>query len=86
MKYKTLKNIGTAAIAGALLLNSVIPSYAGWDKIKNKVEESASKSWKYVKKHKWYFIAGGTALVGGICYSNEQKRKQEEDPAFVFYI
>jgi len=76
MNYKTLKNrLGTAAIAGTLLLNSVIPSYAGWKEIK----ESASRSWKYVKNHKWYFIAGGTALVGAVCYSQEQKRKQEEE-------
>ena len=78
MNYKTKNKLGTAVIAGTLLFNSVVPSYAGLKEINESVKEIAGKACKYVKNHKWYFIGGTAALAAGIVYSNSQKRY---DPA-----
>ena len=66
-----------------LLLSNPNPGYASFkdtiNNIADKVSDYTSKACKYVKKHKWPFIAGTIVTVGGICYSNEQKRKQDEE-------
>jgi hypothetical protein len=79
MNYIKNKIAGTAVIAGALLLNSVIPSYAGWKDIKESAKETASQSWNYVKKHKWPFIAGAAAVTGGVVYLNKQEEEKRKN-------
>ena len=78
LKSKIGKKIATAALAGALILNSVIPAFAQRKQAYygpiTYSEYNSEKS--FFSKYKWYI--GAAAILGGVAYSNEQKRLEDE--------
>lgn len=78
LKSKIGKKIATAALAGALMLNSIIPAFAQRKQAYygpiTYSEYNSEKS--FFSKYKWYI--GAAAILGGVAYSNEQKRLEDE--------
>ena len=76
LKSKIGKKIAMTALAGALMLNSIIPAFAQRKKAYGPVTYSEYSSKKsFFSKYKWYI---GALVLGGVAYSNEQKRLEDE--------
>jgi len=73
-KSNIRKKAAIAGLAGAFLLNSAVPAYAGkvadaWDSIKYSIQD-----------HPYRWAIGAAAVVlGGVYVYNEDQRKKEED-------